>query len=210
MTIPKAEFTAWVDWARTLFSGASSYPLIDEKVHNFDLLWRAYHEYSHNDATREYLESQLAQSPSDIALRFVILNYYYELAHFDSDRKEEDVAHLREQFRRNLGFFVRLRPFEECTDAVDINWEIINACVVRDWTRVRLLFMRLRSTETVQLGKFHAAYGHCLFRAAFDNYDPEDPADDSERLSQWSVSIVERSGAYIDDLFFGLVGEICG
>jgi hypothetical protein len=184
MTIPKAEFTAWIDWARTLFADATAYPLIDEKVHHFDLLCDASNDYTDNDATREYLESLLAQSPSDIVLRFVILNHYYELAHFDSDRKEIHVDHLRKQFRRDLGFFVRLRPSEECTDAVDVNWEIINACSVRDWTRARLLFMRLRSTETVALGKLHAAYGHCLFRAAFDDYYPEDPADDSEPLSQ--------------------------
>jgi tetratricopeptide (TPR) repeat protein len=144
----------------------------------------------------------------------VILNYYYELAHFDSDRKEEFVDHLRRQYRQDLGFFVRLRSPEECTDAIDINWEIVNACAVRDWMRAQSLFMRLRAAESMALGKFHAAYGHCLFRAAFDDYDPDDPADDSETLSQWSVSIVERSpDSLIADLTFefsniglGLVG----
>ncbi len=71
-----------------------------------------------------WLESRLAQDPDDIAVRFVILNYYYELARFDSGRREEYVAHLRNQFRRDPGFFVGLRSAEACMSAKDADWEI--------------------------------------------------------------------------------------
>jgi tetratricopeptide (TPR) repeat protein len=205
MPIPKEEFAAWFDWAKAKFAEAKSYPLIDAKVHNFDLLSDAYNQMTDNDATREHLESRLAHAHDEISTRFVILNYYYELVRFDSDLKEEYVSHLRQQFGRDLTFFVGLRPVEDCTGMDEISWEITNACAVRDWTRVQALYMRLRSTEEIALGTFHAAYGHFLFRAAFGDYDPEDPDDDSEALSQWSVLIVNRTPeSYLEDLTFEL------
>jgi tetratricopeptide (TPR) repeat protein len=192
MTVPKEEFAAWFDWAKEKFADARSYSLIDAKVYNFDLLSDAYEEVTNNDATREHLESQLAHAPNEIATRFVILNYYYELSRFDSDRKEEYVTELRNRFRRDLAFFVRLRALDECTGVRDISWEITNACAIRDWARTQALYARLRSTQEIEPGTFHAAYGHFLFHAAFGNYDPEDPVDDAESLSQWSISIVNR------------------
>src|SRR5208283_1658804 len=146
----------WIDWARATFAEARPYPPIDQSVYKFDLLCDAYAERTDNEATREHLESCLARDPNDIATRFVILNYYYELAHFDSERKEGYVAHLREQFRRDLEFFVGLRPVEECTDADDISWEVVNACSVRCWSRADALYRQLRSTGEMPLGKFHA------------------------------------------------------
>jgi len=55
MTVPKDEFAAWIEWARTRVGEAGVWPLIDEKVHNFDLLCDAYSDYSDNAATRDHL-----------------------------------------------------------------------------------------------------------------------------------------------------------
>ena len=203
MPIPKEEFSAWFEWARGRFAEAGSYPLINEKVYNTHLFSDAYDPGTDNDAIREHLESRLAHAQDDLATRFVILNYYYRLLHFDPDLKEEYVAHLRSQFRRDLAFFVRLRPVEKCAGLNDISWEITNSCAVRDWTRAQALYLRLRSLEEIPLGTFHAAYGHFLFRATFDDYDPENAEDDNETLSMWSVLIVDRKPeSYLEDWNF--------
>ena len=210
MPVPKEEFAAWFDWARAKFAATRPYPLIDETLPNFLLLNDAYNERTDNEATHEHLQLRLAHGQNEIAVRFVILNYYYGLLHFKSDLKEECVARLRHQFRSDLAFFVRLRLVEECAGADDISWEIVNACAVRDWSRAQALYMRLRSAEEIPPGTFHAAYGHFLFRATFGDYDPDDPDDDSETLSVWwSVPVVDRSPeldpeSHLKDLMFEL------
>jgi len=116
---------------------ASNYPLIDQKVHDFNLLAGAFSQYTDNNATRAHLEARLVHDPGDRTVRFVILNYYYELANFNADLKEEYIGHLRKQFREDLAFFVRLRPIEDCTEPNDIEWEITNSCAIRDWPRAQ-------------------------------------------------------------------------
>jgi hypothetical protein len=205
MSVPKEEFEAWIESARKNLAVAMTYPLIDQKVHNFDLLADAYNQYTENDATREHLEARLAHAPADHAVRFVVLNYYYELVNFNADLKEEYVSHLRKQFRNDLAFFVRLRPVEDCTEPNDTAWEITNACAIRDWPRAQALYQRLRAGGHLPPETFHAAYGNLLFRASFDEYDKNDTEDHIEILNLWSVGIVNRKpNADLDDLNFEL------
>ena len=83
MTIPKEEFDSWFSWARTQFSESGPYPLIDHSFFHARLLTDGQSEWTDHDATREYLESVLVASQEDLAVRFVILNYYHGLQHFN-------------------------------------------------------------------------------------------------------------------------------
>lgn len=181
MRVPQDIFRGLFDSAKDKFTSGEPYPLIDEKIFDGILLKNAYDQPSGNDAIREYLERCMAAAYEDVSVRFVILDYYYALARFDS------VHILRRRFRENLAFFVRLKEVDDCNGPQEIAWEITNACAIRDWERAQNLYRRLRSTGELAPHLYHAAYGSFLFLAAFDDYDPDDPEDNTETLFQWSV-----------------------
>ena len=64
---------------------------------------------------REALENVLSRDPEDTATRLVALSTYYRLMTFVVSEKEEEEEDKREEFRRQLAYFVRLRDIEHCT-----------------------------------------------------------------------------------------------
>jgi hypothetical protein len=174
-------------------------PLIDEE--NFrgnDMLSDAYRPdfmggREEPEKMRQHYLALLAQNPGDLATRFFVLNFYYNLVHYSPDFSENWTAGRRDEFRKDFVDFVRDRPPEQCKGVAEIEWEIVNAGAAREWARAQLLFLLLRQTGQTPSALFHEAYGHFLVQAAFGLYGAEDGSSDRERLSQWSVAIVDKA-----------------
>src|SRR5689334_7981941 len=100
ITISINDFMPLFQEARERFASVGRYPLIDAKFPKYDLVFDGFEAEA--DEYERVLDTltQWMLTTRDPAVRFVILNYYYSLAHFISYMKEELVSEKRSGIRR--------------------------------------------------------------------------------------------------------------
>jgi len=95
------------------------------------------------------VENVLSRDPEDLATRFVSLNVYWRLMTFrDTEDGDESHEPERKAFSDRLAFLVRLRDASPDLGLVDIRWEIVNACAIRDFERAT--GRQTRETSTLE------------------------------------------------------------
>jgi tetratricopeptide (TPR) repeat protein len=144
----KSVVQRWVDWSAAVTRDEfSAIPLIDSWLGR-DLEEELHRAWRDGDSELHAgFVSALLESPSDLAVRFAVLNAYYHLMEHKRPLEEEDVlgglAKQREAFRRKLSSFVGFQPVESCADLRTIRWEIVNSCAAEDYDRAFRLCDRL-------------------------------------------------------------------
>jgi hypothetical protein len=76
------------------------------------------------EPTIAFLQQRLIESDSSLAVRFVILNFLYRLAHFAGFGLKESEREVREAVWPHLETFVGLQEVSEFNDPRAIRWEI--------------------------------------------------------------------------------------
>lgn len=167
---------------------------------------------SHSNEALSELRGYLAVSPNDIAVRWTILAFIYEVSREGEDEDDEDESDLsswddkdRAPFREELGVLVALPDIAELSDPKRVRWEIENSCIISDFRRAETLFLRAQEVDPANaaftcalLGEFH------LLRAL--SAKPEDiaysalrlapPATNlAVRLARWSVAVDDTSSS---------------
>jgi tetratricopeptide (TPR) repeat protein len=175
----------WVDRARGLLAKQVQLPLIDNT--DIDMHSELWYALEHgDDALRAAVDNILSRDLDDIAARYVALNAYYRLMVAEIP-EELRYADGFDQFNRDriaghLGYLVRLRDPGTCADLISIRWEIVNAFVVKDHTRVFALCDQL--TSLVPDGERHYLRGRVHFlMAVLHTWDIE------ESLEHWDLPI---------------------
>jgi tetratricopeptide (TPR) repeat protein len=181
-SVQRDEFEVWIASTRERFAREDECPLIDERAYDHDLISSAYSDAVDNDAVYEYLESLLVWDRCDIAVRFVILKYYYGLVHFDPfPLGEEFVAIPRARFATELNHFLGLRDRDHPQDFKTLRWEILNACAVRNFELARGVYEDLPKSRTLTDADLHQVMGRFFFLVAFLD-------DDGPPLQVWEPS----------------------
>lgn len=104
----------WIDKTRDRIAKELQIPLIDDL--GIDMTSELVRAWMYRDTSlREALENVFSRDPEDTATRLVALSTYYRLMTFVVSEKEEEEEDKREEFRRQLAYFVRLRDIEHCT-----------------------------------------------------------------------------------------------
>jgi tetratricopeptide (TPR) repeat protein len=154
MVDPAVIRTTWFEHARERFEREGEYPLIDDA----DVVkWEDLHDFwpweergwSSNRSAEELCQQALRSDLADLPVRFVYLNLFYRLAHYPAEElavvveDQEAAAKYRAQFLDCLKTLVWPVEASGCEDPRRVRWEIVNACVIRDWDLARRLYNRL-------------------------------------------------------------------
>jgi hypothetical protein len=97
----------------------------------------------------ELRQTALTVDHLDPSVRFVYLNLFYRLAHYPAEqvasvvKDVDDAPGQRKQFEHDLEVLVGLLDVEQCRDARQIRWEIVNACAVNHYGRALRLVGQL-------------------------------------------------------------------
>jgi tetratricopeptide (TPR) repeat protein len=183
-----ANFTtdAWFQAARERFGRVGEYPLIDDAeiiensvLHDF---WPWVYHFGRHSA-EELFEQALTSDHWDLPVRFVYLNLFFRLAHYPVEKfadvveDQDGAAGHRAQFLGYLETLVRLAESNKCEDPRNVRWEIVNACCIRDWARVRQLYDRLEAlVEEHEVAQVLAQRGQQEFLSVFaDSWELNDP-----------------------------------
>jgi tetratricopeptide (TPR) repeat protein len=130
----------WIDNTRERIAKEEQIPLIDSLF--IDMTSELVDAWMLDDTPlREALENVLSRDPADTATRLLTLGTYYQLMTLAVPERKDK----REEFRRQLAYFVRLRDIDHCTTLPDIRWEITNACSINDHQRALALCGQLQS-----------------------------------------------------------------
>lgn len=171
----------WIDKTRDRIAKELQIPLIDDL--GIDMTSELVHAWMWQDTPlREALENVLSRDPEDTATRLVALSTYYQLMTFVVLEKEEGEEDKREELRRQLAYFVRLRDIDHCTTLRDIRWEITNACSITDHPRALALCGQLQSL--VPALEYHYLIGRLHFLIALAN-----KRDLEESPAHWDLPI---------------------
>lgn len=127
----------WIAWSREILATDDQIPLISEPLG----LWRSddpIHDAFRNGDDEFYsgFTHAVIENPTDLATRFAALNVYYRLMLHEIETGDEigddQWAGKREGFQRKLVEFVV--PWRlEATDPKTVRWEIVNACIAKDF-----------------------------------------------------------------------------
>jgi hypothetical protein len=101
-------FDTWIRDAEDKIAACSDHPLID--YNGIDIhgeLWDCW--TAGIEPAIEFFENRLVRSDGAFAVRFVILNFLFRLAHFDGVEQEWVVKEVRSVAGQHLARFVRLQ-----------------------------------------------------------------------------------------------------
>jgi tetratricopeptide (TPR) repeat protein len=173
----EAHVVNWFEAARERFSGPGEFPLIDDKkivegeaVYEY---WPWCDGWKRKRNAEALREAALTADHFDPPVRFVYLNLFYRLAHYSAERVSQDVEDQdgadihREQFGRDLQALVGLVDVQQCKDAREVRWEIVNACAIRDWKRAERLYARLEELAEGGIAHVLAIRARFEFLAVF-------------------------------------------
>ena len=137
--------TTWFQAARDRFGRAGEYPLIDDaeiiKDEALFDLWPWEHSSPRSHGVEELFQQALTSDHFDLPVRFV-----FRLAHYPAEEiasvveDQQSAAGYRAQFLEYLETLVGLVDPKNCEDPRNVRWEIVNACCIRGWVRVRQLY----------------------------------------------------------------------
>jgi len=182
-----------IQWAREQFPTRPAFPPIDSlEIYLGDLVvdtWSPFLTAYEKDVAegcveelRESCETLIARDPLDTATRFVVLKFFYDSVPYNAVEKEDVVAPMRDLLKAHFAQLVRLRGVEECTDLKTIRWEIQNACAVKDWERLRELFLQIERLKLMPIEDLNLIRGQMGFQVLFDQGDDTD-------LSCWEAQV---------------------
>jgi hypothetical protein len=150
-----AEPTTWFQAARDRFGRVGEYPLInDAEIIKEEVLfdfWPWQYSSLRSRGVEELFQQALMSDHGDLPVRFVYLNLFYRLAHYPAEKiasvveDQQSAADYRAQFLGHLETLVGLVDPNNCEDPRNVRWEIVNACCIRRWVRVRQLYDRLEA-----------------------------------------------------------------
>jgi len=104
----------------------------------------------HDCALVTIFERLLSLDPLDLPTRFTALSVYYELSGFSSIYEEQFVTEHRSRHLKNFKYLVHLVAADDCSDARNIRWEILNSYAIHDWDRAHGLYGRLEALHLVE------------------------------------------------------------
>jgi len=167
---------------------------------------------SHSQEALSELRGYLGASPNDIAIRWTILAFLYEVGRegtHDDDENDWELPSWEEEdrapFREELGALVSLPNVAELIDAKRVSWEIANSCLISDFGRAETLFLRAQEVDRANAALTCALFGEFhLLRAL--SAKPEDialcalrlapPATKlAVRLARWAVAVDDGTGS---------------
>ena len=133
----------WFEAARRQFDRSEEYQLIDDEE---IIEEKAIYEHwpwalERRRNADELRQLSLTADHFDPSVRFVYLNLFYRLAHYAAEQvavvveDQDEAAGHRRQFELDLQVLVELIDVEQCKDARQIRWEIVNACAVYHFDR---------------------------------------------------------------------------
>ncbi len=179
----KEQVQSWIQWSRYDLPRTGDYPKINiVEINRVTCPWQEgisdLFERSDRKSQGELLtlfEDQLSRDPGDISSRLTALSLHYALSHYDSILIEDLVEEPRVDFTKNLGYFVRLLPVEECADWPTICWEISNTYAILDWDRASRLYKHLEALGLRDAVKLRVLRGQFNFLVVYDSeFDPID------------------------------------
>ena len=191
------------DWAREAEEKilvSDDYPLIDSSEIDMadelrriaDCTVREHFEVSaYNteevERTVEYLEVRLIRSNFALAIRFVILNFLYRLAHVDGFRLAESAPLLHGIIWPHFERFVGLPVLDPgaLQGPRAVQWEITNACGSYKWDRAAGLFDRLKSLGTITDLQCRALKGQMYVCSVVAPKDEDESGASQGHLTWW-------------------------
>lgn len=203
-------FDEWVREAGDKLLVSVDYPLIDSSEIDMarELRWvtdRAVQEdlggSSYNsgqiEPTVEFFELRLIRSDGALAVRFVILNFLFRLAHFEGFLSKDSATLLREEVWPHLERFVRLQEVNVLDDPRSLRWEITNSSVIQDWDRTLGLIDRLRSLGAITVSECRALKGQLyVCSVVAPRNEAEDQGEEGQvekDLPAWWVPRMDRA-----------------
>ena len=178
----------WTEWTRENILPRPSLPLIssrdiDRVGDAMEVFWTAPAEI------RESLETFLARNFDDLAARFVVLSFLWELIHLEWDFGDVE-AEQRSGFREILKDMVCLVEPDQLADPKVISWEIVNASSVSAWDLGSRLYSRLKESAGLSESRFRALRGQFLYLVGdWEPYWQWTEDDEEKDLSYWSPEL---------------------
>jgi len=196
----KTAFDTWIRDAEHKIIASSDYPLIDydgiDMQGELGDCWM-----SGIEPVIEFFENRLVRSDAASAVRFVILNFLFRLAHFEGVEQEWVVKEFRSEAEQHLARFVRLQDFEVLGDAKTVRWEIVNACAIRDWDRASALLDLLRKLGAISGQEQRALKGQMDLWSVVALREKGQRQDPQEFLWWWTPELDRRYDVRSYELF---------
>jgi hypothetical protein len=207
--VTETAFDAWVREAEPRLLLAAEYPLIDDAQIGMDdelrdCANRVVEEHlgevsmsipANIEPTIAFLQQRLIDSESSHAVRFVILNFLYRLAHFTGFGLKESEREIRGTIWPHLETFVGLQEVSDLNDPKAILWEITNSCVIHSWDRASELLDSLKSSRAITASEHRGLRGQmriCSVLAPRDEIEDEEEEGGLKDFMGWWVVKLDR------------------
>jgi hypothetical protein len=172
LMMTKEEIHSWIAWTSENLRSDESIPLIGNSELNppwLEGIWETF-EYSNpseRSVMREEFEKLLVLNPGDIAVRFPILDFYYNLGRCYSTQKEEFVSETRSAFQQDMAYLVKVETLDSYANWRALRWEVVNGCVVGAWDFSDRAFGKAFQLQVFDRGTLQALRGQYNFLVSF-------------------------------------------
>ena len=211
----RERFDEWVHEAEKRLLASDNYPLVDDSEIAMDaelkgIVHRTVDEqpegpYVTSGAIEPWVdlfELRLIRSNSALAVRFVILNFLYRLAHFAGFLAPESPRLFREEVWPHFERFVGLlRDPGALQDPRAVRWEITNACVAYQWDQATALYERLKSLGAITASQCRALKGQMYVCSVVAPRDEDESGASQGHSVRWWLPRLDSVFVPADDIF---------